>query len=138
MWSGAAWALPRARLALALGAQEDIVLCGKREQRKDAIRQLAREQGSACLPVLRRCLREAKPQKVAREAFRRLRAMRAEAPPVVEEMLGSEHWGERKAAVGLLRQWGILTDTPRAAAAADPHIAVRHAAAGCRWPRAPH
>ena len=52
--------------------------------------------------------------------------------PAALEMLESEHWGERKAAVGLLRQWGKLTDTQRDKALADPHVAVRHAAVGSR------
>ena len=53
--------------------------------------------------------------------------------PAVLEMLVSEYWGERKAAVGLLRQWGKLTEAQRDRALADPHIAVRHAAMGQRW-----
>ena len=53
--------------------------------------------------------------------------------PAVLEILASEHWGERKAAVGLLRQSGELAEARRDCAPADPHVAVRHAAVGQRW-----
>jgi len=78
-------------------------------------------------------MRVARPQKVTRTAFRWMRHFKDAAMPTVLEMLVAEHWGERKAAVGLLRQWGKLTEAHRKRALADPHIAVRHAAVGQRW-----
>jgi len=126
------WALAKARLATSRATPEDILLCGAPERRKSAVRELAREKGAESLPVLRRCLREGRPQKVASQAFREMRRMKQVAVPAVLEMLESDHWGERKAAVGLLRQWGLLTDDQRAAASQDQHISVRHAAAGRR------
>ena len=47
---------------------------------------------------------------------------------MAEEMIGSEDWAERKAAVCLLRRWGKLTPEQQAQAERDPHIAVQHAA----------
>jgi len=52
------------------------------------------------------------------------------AHPLAEEMLGSDSWQERKAAVCLLRRWGRLTPKQRRQAEADTHVAVRHAVAG--------
>jgi len=43
-------------------------------------------------------------------------------------MFDSDDWKERKAAVGLMRRWGTLTETQQKRAADDPHIAVQHAA----------
>ena len=129
---GIAWALAKARLATSQATREDILLCGAPEQRKSAVRELAREKGAESLPVLRECLREGRPQKVASRAFREMRRMKQVAVPTALEMLESDRWGERKAAVGLLRQWGLLTDDQRVAASQDEHIAVRHAAAGHR------
>ena len=51
------------------------------------------------------------------------------ARPVVDDMLRSEQWPERKAAVCLLRRWGELTPDAKRRALDDPHIAVQHAAA---------
>lgn len=47
--------------------------------------------------------------------------------PVVEGL--SEDWSERKAAVRLLHHWDRLTSQMQSRAAADPHVAVRRAAA---------
>jgi RNA polymerase sigma-70 factor (ECF subfamily) len=121
----------RARFALARGATDDILLWGAPEERKRALQKLGQEQGAESLPVLRRCLRDGRPQKVTREAMRWMRRLKGAAMPVVMDMLGSEHWTERKAAACLLRQWGELTQEARVRALSDPHIAVRHGAAGC-------
>jgi hypothetical protein len=129
---GIAWALAKGRLAASRATTDDILLCGAPEQRRSAVRDLVRRKGAASLPVLRHCLREGRPQKVASLAFREIRRMKQAAGPAALEMLESDHWGERKAAVGLLRQWGLLTDEQRAAATQDQHIAVRHAAEGRR------
>jgi RNA polymerase sigma-70 factor (ECF subfamily) len=96
--------------------------------RAAAVRILARQKGAAFLPELRRCLREGRPRKVAQEAFWRVYRFGETAMPMVREMLESEHWTERKAAVCLLRRWGILTPEQKKRAQADPHVAVRHAA----------
>ena len=58
------------------------------------------------------------------------------AMATVRDMLGSEHWTERKAAYSLLRRWGKLSPAQQARGLADPHVAVRHAA-NWRWPRRP-
>jgi hypothetical protein len=55
-------------------------------------------------------------------------ALREAAEPVVLEMLKSDAWTERKAAVCLLRRWGKLTPEQEDRARNDPHVAVRHAA----------
>ena len=47
--------------------------------------------------------------------------------PAVEEMIGSEHWTERKAAACLLRRWGKLTPARRQQLLRLPHAAVSHA-----------
>ena len=49
---------------------------------------------------------------------------------LVEEMLDSEHWTERRAAVCLLRRWGKLSATQKERAEQDTHVAVRHGARG--------
>jgi hypothetical protein len=101
---------------------------GERAARAAALRILALRQGTDAIPLLRDCLREGRPRKVAQEAFRRMLELGEDAAPAAREMLGSEHWTERKAAVCLLRRWDLLTDDERAAAVEDPHVAVRHAA----------
>ena len=127
-----AWTAAKVRLTTGRGTAGDVLLCGAPEQKKAAVKRIAREEGRACLPALRYCLREATPQKVASQAFREIRRMKDAALPTVLSMLESAHWGERKAAVGLLRQWGVLTEEQRARALADQHVAVRHAAEGHR------
>ncbi|MCY3020131.1 MAG: hypothetical protein NTW87_14025 [Planctomycetota bacterium] len=92
------------------------------------MRRLARETGAALLPELRRCLSEGQPRKVAQEAFWQMFRLGQAAMPVVQEMLVSEAWPERKAAVSLLRRWGKLTPRQQARARKDPRLAVRHAA----------
>ena len=94
--------------------------------RQAAVRLLARQRGAEALPLLRQLLAEGRPGKVAREAFHQIRRMGARALPAAMEMLKSEHWGERKAAVCLLRRWGRLTPELRSRAETDDHIAVRH------------
>lgn len=121
-----------ARLATGRYDRDDVLICGQPQQQQTALKELIAEQGERVIPVLRWCLRRARPQKVVRTAFRWMRHFKDAAMPAVLEMLVSEHWGERKAAVGLLRQWGLLTDAQRRRALADPHVAVRHAAVGHR------
>jgi hypothetical protein len=65
---------------------------------------------------------------VAQEAFWQMERLGNAALPVALEMLASEHWTERKAAVCLLRRWGKLTAGQKAKAEQDSHVAVRHAA----------
>ncbi|MFC1526289.1 sigma-70 family RNA polymerase sigma factor [Candidatus Latescibacterota bacterium] len=96
--------------------------------RHAAVRLLARQRGTEYLPQLRQALAAARPRKVAQEAFHQMLRMGERALPATMEMLESKHWGERKAAVCLLRRWGKLTPEIRARAETDDHIAVRHAA----------
>ena len=123
-----AWAIAQARLAAGTATPADLVHQGPPTLRADALRKLAAQSGAAALPDLRRCLAEGSPKKLAREAFWRMHELRGAAEPVALEMLESPHWTERKAAVCLLRRWGKLTPEQKARAAADPHVAVRHAA----------
>jgi len=94
--------------------------------RQAAVRLLARQRGAAYLPQLRQFLAEGRPHKVAREAFWQMHRLGDQAMATATEMLDSEHWTERKAAVCLLRRWGKLTPEQKARAEADEHIAVRH------------
>jgi len=99
-WSGASGKDPRIEKSLREGTPA---------VRAAALRILARQRGAAFLPQLRRCLREGKPRKVAQEAFRQMRRLREAALPVARDMLTSDHWTERKAAICLLHRWGELT-----------------------------
>jgi len=121
-----------ARVVTGQADRDDLLLCGQPEQQRAVLKELIAEQGPAAIPVLRQVLRRARPPKPATTAFRWMRHFKEAAEPAVLDMLNSEHWGERKAAVGLLRQWGKLTDAQRDWALADPHVAVRHAAVGAR------
>ncbi|MEW6754777.1 MAG: hypothetical protein AB1505_27920, partial [Candidatus Latescibacterota bacterium] len=112
------------------GLVEGFQRSGPPAARAAATRILARQRGAAFLPELRQCLAAGRPRKVAQEAFWQVHRLRATARPMVEEMCQSPLWTERRAAVALLRRWGELTPAQRAAAEADPHVAVRHAA---RW-----
>jgi RNA polymerase sigma factor (sigma-70 family) len=94
-----------------------------------ALRILARQMGDELVTELRQVLREGKPVKVAREAFWAMHKLRDAAIPTVREMLESEHWTERKAAVCLLRRWNLLADADRAHALKDQCAAVRLAIA---------
>ena len=125
---GIAWALARVRIARDSATINDLYQYGTPTVRAAALRKLARDAGADFLPELRRVLREGRPKKVAREAFGQMRRLRVAAMPTALEMLESEHWTERKAAVGLLRRWHKLTDAQRNRAKTDPHMAVRHAA----------
>ena len=82
------------------------------------------------LPELRRHLASGRPQQnlLSKEAFWQMLRLGEAAQPTAQQMLGSEDWRERKAAVCLMRRWGTLTDRQRQRAVADSHIAVRHAA----------
>jgi hypothetical protein len=126
-----------ARVAAGQADRDDILISGQPEQQRAVLNELIAEQGAAVIPILRQVLRRARPAKPATTAFRWMRHFREAAEPTVLEMLESEHWGERKAAVGLLRRWGKLTDAQRTRALGDPHIAVRHAAVGSRHGEAP-
>ena len=108
---------------------EQLYEVGKTSVRRAALRILARDRGVAFLPELRRRLRESHPGPVAHEAFRQMLRLGDAALPVAQEMIKSEHWTERKAAVALLRRWGKLSPADRVRAQADPHVAVRNAAA---------
>ena len=90
---------------------------------------LGRIKGPDALAELRQCLRDGKPGKAARAAFWQMLRYPEAALPMVREMLSSEHWTERRAAVGLLRRWGKMTEQEREQARQDPHPAV-HIAAG--------
>ena len=121
-----------ARVVSGQAGREDILLSGQPEQQRTVLKELIAEQGPAVIPILRQVLRRARSAQPTTTAFRWMRHFEEAAEPAVLEMLISEHWGERKAAIGLLRQWGKLTDAQREEALADPHIAVRHAAVGSR------
>ncbi|MHC4982232.1 MAG: HEAT repeat domain-containing protein [Planctomycetota bacterium] len=121
-------ALAQARIAAADASAVDVLRDGLPSVRAAALKLLARRKREAIIPELRRCLREGRPTKAARQAFYQMRRLGDAAMPVVLEMLASEHWTERKAAVCLLRHWGKLTEQQHERASKDPHVAVRHAA----------
>jgi len=100
-----------------------------------AIRILAKQKGNAAIPELRRRLRECRPGKAAREAFRQMFRLHDAAVSTARDMLTSEHWPERKAAVALLRRWGKLSPKQACRLINDPHVAVRDAAGP--WPKPP-
>ena len=82
------------------------------------------------LPELRRHLASGRPHNnlLAKEAFWQMLHLGVAAASTASEMFDSDDWKERKAAVGLMRRWGTLTETQQKRAADDPHIAVQHAA----------
>lgn len=125
---GIAWCLARMRVEAGKGSAEDTLAFGKPGARAAMLRKFAEDKGAAFIPELREMLREGRPGKPAREAFRQMYRMGDAALPAVQEMFGSEHWTERKVAVCLLRRWGRLTPAQKARAEKDEHIAVRHAA----------
>ncbi len=146
---------------------DDLLAAATPSARAAGVRILARRDGGRAIPRLRMLLRETCPRKVAQAAFWEMLRMRSpnvlrrceravrsggtaettlqemhrareQALSTAREMLASEHWGERKAAVCLLRRWGELTVEEKACAKKDEHVAVRHAAEGwngpyCRW-----
>jgi len=121
-------ALAQVRIAAGAETAEDLLRFGTPSVRAAAVRKLARTKGRPFLPELRQYLREGRPRKVAQEAFWQVYRLRDAAMPVVLEMLDSEHWTERKAALCLLRRWGKLTREQKKCGESDSHIAVRHAA----------
>lgn len=123
-----AWALARCPSVKGASAMETLYREGDPVVRIAAMRVLARDRGAAFLPELRECLRRGKPGKLASDAFWLMHGFGDQARPIVEEMLGSEHWTERKAAVCLLRRWGSLSEEQKTSAKSDPHVAVRQAA----------
>jgi len=125
----AAWTLVRSGQAVAGNALETLYRNGTPAVRAAALRVLVQCRGAAMVGELREHLRERRPTKVARIAFKALRRLRPEAESVVRDMLDSEHWTEREAAVGILRCWGEFSPALRAKATADPHPAVRISAA---------
>jgi hypothetical protein len=127
---GVLWALARSRGSGAQSAVEKLLRHGTPSVRAVCIRILTRERGEGFLPELRRCLHEGTPGKVAREAFWSMHRLGAAAEDTALEMLVSEDWTERKAALCLLRHWGKLSPAQKKHAGTDPHPAVRHAA---RW-----
>jgi len=129
---GIAWAMANVRMASGSATSAELLQFGHPTVRAAVARRLAREKGADFLPELRQFLSDGKPKKLAREAFRQMRRLKDAALPTALEMLDSPLWTQRKAAVGLLRRWGKLTDQQRDIYAADTHIAVRHAALGRR------
>jgi hypothetical protein len=123
-----AWSLACARAAPPKGMPDDLIANGTPSVRAAAVRMLVRQRGAEAVPELRRVLREGRPRKPVQEAFRGMLRLGEQALPAAREMLLSEHWAERKAAVCLLRRWHKLTPDQQARAQQDPHIAVRHAA----------
>jgi len=125
---GLAWALSQARLLQGDQTTEYLLRYGTPSARAALVRRLAQERGAAFLPELRRFLAEGQPRKVSQEAFWQMFGLRDAAMPVAQEMLASEAWPERKAALCLLRRWGKLSPRQQAQARKDAHPAVRHAA----------
>ncbi len=123
-----AWTLARSRPEQASDVVGELCQDGTPAVRHAATRILSRQKRDGFIPDLRRALREGRPRKVAQEAFWQMHRLRDAAMPTVTEMLESEHWTERKAALCLLRRWGRLTPAQRDRARQDPHPAVRHAA----------
>jgi HEAT repeat protein len=122
------WTLAKSKDAQAGPMVEELYREGTASARMAAVRILARQKGARFLSELRRCLRDGRPRKVAQEAFWQMHRLGDAAMLTVMEMLESEHWTERKAAVCLLRRWGKLTPKQKKRAKADPHVAVQHAA----------
>jgi len=109
-------------------AVEKLFHDGTPSVRAAAMRILARRRGADFLPELRACLRDGRPRKVAQAAYWVIVALRDAAEPAAREMLESEHWPERKAALCLFRRWGKITPEMAERARRDEHVAVRHAA----------
>ena len=122
------WSLARGRPEAMTAVAEKVLRTGRPAVRAAAVRNLARRKGAAFIPELRRLLRDGKPRKAAQEAFWQLYRLGDAAMPAVEEMLESDSWQERKAAVCLLRRSGKLTNERRTRAEQDDHVAVRQAA----------
>lgn len=125
---GIAWLIAQVHISNSEATAEDVFYHGTPSTQTAAAKELARQKGTSFLPNLRQCLREGQPRKVAQEAFWLMYRFGDAAMTTVTEMLGSDLWTERKAAVCLLRRWGKLSLAQKARAEADPHIAVRHAA----------
>ena len=121
---GVAWTLARTDRTIADGTLQTLYRDGTPAVRAAALRMMVEFRGAAMIGELRKCLRAGKPRKVAHVAVKALRRLRPAADAVVREMLGSEYWTERKAAVSILRRWGELTDAMRAKAGEDPHPGV--------------
>ena len=128
-YPGLAWAVAKSRIARGYATDDELLHYGIPSVRAALVRKIARERAEGFVPRLREFLREGKPRKVAQEAFWQMYRLKDGARPVVQDMLNSEHWPERKAAVCLLRRWGELTPELKRQAEDDPHIAVQHAAA---------
>jgi len=123
-----AWAFARHPSAAAETLAESWYRGGTPLLRAAAIRILTHLRGSGFLPELRRTLRECRPRKASDEAYRQMLGMGEAAHATAREMLESSHWTERRAAVGLLRHWGLLAADQQEHAQGDSHIAVRLAA----------
>ena len=126
---GLAWAVAKSRIARGYATDDELLRYGIPSVRAAFVRKIAKQRAEAFLPQLREFLREGKPRKVAQEAFWQMHRLKDAARPIVEDMLHSEHWTERKAAVCLLRRWGELTADAKRQAEHDAHVAVQHAAA---------
>ncbi len=125
---GPAWVLAKSAAMPSEAVIEVLLREGTPAVRAAAVRLLAKAKGASALPELRRLLREGRPRKVAQEAMRRMLRLGEAAHATAREMLESEHWTERKAAVVLLRRWGKLSQSDAERAGRDPHVAVRKAA----------
>lgn len=125
---GPVWALAKSRGTLATETVQALLQHGTPAVRAAAVRLLAKAKGASALPELRRLLREGRPRKLAQEACRQMLRLGEAAYGTAREMLESEHWTERKAAVVLLRRWGRLSQRQAERARSDPHVAVRKAA----------
>ena len=123
------WHLARAYPEQGGPLVEGLFRAGDPRMRKAALRILARQRGANFLPELRRCLGGGRPRfgEVARSAFWQMYKLGEDAEPTAREMLASDDWLERKAAVCLLKRWGKLSDEERQRAETDEHVAVRRA-----------
>ena len=97
--------------------------------RKAALKILCKQRGAQMLPELRQHLssKGCHNRLLAREAFWQMHRLGEQAAPTAIQMLDSEDWKERKAAICLLRRWGTLSEAQRQRGLGDPHIAVQHA-----------
>jgi len=127
-----AWTLARCGCAVPDSIVRHWYMEGPPAVRAAALQVLVRRRGQAAIPELRRCLRAGSPRKLAAVAFRAMARIGPLAEAEVTDMLQSDAWTERKAAIALLRRWRKLTPRHRAAAAQDAHPAVRDAAAAGR------
>jgi len=122
---GAAWTVARSNQQVSERVLQKLYRDGTPAVQAAALQAMARSKRAGALGELRRALRNGRPKNLARVAFKELLRLRPDSEALVTEMPASKHWTERKAAAGILRRWGTLSDADLAKLSADPHVAVR-------------